>query len=80
MTTWLTAKKAAKYIKEQNPNTMIGERTIKNLIKQGFPCLKIDSRTLVNVDTFEQDLKDFSTIKKETNKNENNSKIKKIKI
>ena len=57
MATWLAPKKAAAYIKEQNPATMIGEKTIRDLIKQGFPCLKISTRSLINVDSFEEDLK-----------------------
>lgn len=57
MATWLAPKKAANYIKEHNPDTMIGEKTIRDLIKRGFPCLKISTRALINVDTFEDDLK-----------------------
>ncbi len=59
MKTCLSAKKAAQYIKKRNPKTMIGERTIHTLVKQGFPCLRIDSRTLINADTFEADLEEF---------------------
>jgi hypothetical protein len=61
MATWLAPKKAANYIKEQNPETMIGEKTIRDLIKQGFPCLRISTRALINVDTFEEDLKEHIT-------------------
>lgn len=57
MATWLAPKKAANYIKKKNPDTMIGEKTIRDLIKQGFPCLKISTRALISVDTFEEDLK-----------------------
>ena len=58
MAIWLAPKKAAIYIKEHNPETMIGEKTIRDLIKQGFPCLRISTRALINVDTFEDDLKE----------------------
>jgi len=58
MATWLAPKKAANYIKVHNPDTMIGEKTIRDLIKQGFPCLRISTRSLINVDTFENDLRD----------------------
>lgn len=60
METWLAPKKAAQYIKEHNPGTMIGERTLRLLIKNGFPCLHIDSRTLINVSTFESDLAEYT--------------------
>lgn len=60
MSTWLAPQKAAKYLKERNPETMIGEKTIRTLIKNGFPCVSIESRTLINVDTFDQDLIEFS--------------------
>ncbi|HBR08769.1 MAG TPA: hypothetical protein DD735_07755 [Clostridiales bacterium] len=60
MVNWMVAAKAAKYIKDKNPQTMIGERTIRMLTKNGFPCLKIDSRWLINVDTFEEDLINYS--------------------
>ncbi len=59
METWLAPKKAAQYIKEHNPYTMIGERTLRILIKNGFPCLHIDSRTLINISTFESDLVEY---------------------
>lgn len=63
MTTWLAPKKAAKYIKQQNPNTMIGEKTIRTLIANGFPHIKIESRFLINMDTFDDDLIKFSKSK-----------------
>lgn len=59
METWLAPKKAAQYIKDHNPCTMIGERTLRILIKNGFPCLHIDSRTLINISTFENDLAEY---------------------
>jgi len=62
MATWLVPQKAAKYIKEHDPSTMIGENTLRTLAKNGFPCLKIDSRTLINVDSFETDLSEYARL------------------
>lgn len=39
---------------------MIGEKTIRTLIKKGFPCLAIGNRRYVNIDTFNDDLSDFT--------------------
>lgn len=60
MANWMVANKAIKYIKAKNPQTMIGETTLRSLTKRGFPCLRIDSRVLINVDTFEEDLIQYS--------------------
>lgn len=60
MAIWLAPKKAAKYLKEQNPESMIGETTLRTLAKNGFPCLSIESMTLINVTTFEMDLEEFA--------------------
>lgn len=60
ISSWMSPKRAAQYIRKQNPNTMIGEHTIRALIKQGFPCVQIGNRYLVNVDSFEIDIQNFS--------------------
>ena len=39
---------------------MIGEKTIRTLIKKGFPCLAIGNRRYVNIDTFNDDLSSFT--------------------
>ncbi len=56
----MVAERAAKYIREQNPDTKIGERTIRKLTSRGFPCLIIDHMTLINLDTFDDDLVEYS--------------------
>lgn len=44
---------------KNNPTTMITERTLRNLIKAGFPCVRVSSKYLVNVDTFDEDLRSY---------------------
>ena len=61
MELWLSPKKASIYIKNQNPNTMITESGIRMLIKQGFPCVRFGTRSLINVSTFDEDLHRFNT-------------------
>ena len=63
MNCWLPPKRAIQYIKEQNPNTSITEYSIRSLIKIGFPCVKINSKYWINVDTFDTDLIEFSSAK-----------------
>jgi hypothetical protein len=60
MTNWLSPRKAAQFIKEQNPNSSIGETTLRSLLKDGFPCIQIASKSLINMDTFDEDLITFS--------------------
>ena len=60
LNSWLPPKKAAQYIKEQNPYTSITEYAIRGFIKQGFPCAKINSKCWINVDTFDKDLMEHS--------------------
>lgn len=71
MATWLVPKKAAAYIKQNSPESMVGERTLRNLIKQGFPCIKIDSRTLINIETFDEDIRQFALRNSIQNSKEN---------
>lgn len=54
--TWLSPREAAKYIKESNPITKIGESSIRRLLKEGFPCIKIGTRQLIDMDTFKENL------------------------
>lgn len=63
--TWLTPKKAIQELHNRNCDTMIGEKTLRNLIKQGFPCISIGNRSYINIDTFNDDLKLFSKKNKE---------------
>ena len=76
--TWLTPKKAIEELQKRNNLSMIGEKTLRNLIKQGFPCISVGNRKYINIDTFNDDVKSFSkkpcdisvyTNKKKTNKN-----------
>ena len=60
MTNWLSPRKASQFIKEQNPNSPIGETTLRALLKDGFPCIQIASKSLINMDTFDEDLIIFS--------------------
>lgn len=78
--TWLTPKKAIQELHRRNCKTMIGEKTLRNLIKQGFPCISIGNRNYINIDTFNDDLKLFSKknrniypIKASTNNKKNKS-------
>lgn len=61
MELWLSPKRAAIHIKNQNPSTMITESGIRMLIRQGFPCAKFGTRSLINVNTFDVDLHKFNT-------------------
>lgn len=70
MATWVTPKRAAEILLEKDPNTPIKEKTIRRLISEGFPCLKFTSRCLLNMDTFEQDLIEFSKLKAEKEQQE----------
>jgi hypothetical protein len=79
MALWLAAKKAAKYLKDKNPESMIGERTIRVLIKNGFPHLPIDSRMLINVETFDQDMSEYIRNQRYTRPTNNISPIRPIK-
>ncbi|MEA5050100.1 MAG: hypothetical protein VB021_01345 [Oscillospiraceae bacterium] len=56
---WMTIRRTAAYLKENNPNTMIGESTIRTLIDFGFPCVRIGNRVLINIDTFADDMNVF---------------------
>lgn len=58
--TWLTPKKAIQELHRRNYKTMIGEKTLRTLIKQGFPSISIGNRNYINIDTFNDDLKSFS--------------------
>ena len=59
MQNWLTPKKAAEYLRNQNPETAFGETTIRTLLKQGFPHIRIGSRCLLNMDSFGEDLQRY---------------------
>ena len=58
--TWLTPKKAAMEIKRRNPQTMIGEKFIRGICDNGFPCIPRGNRKYINVDTFDEDLIEYS--------------------
>lgn len=58
--TWLTPKKAIKELRTRNCNTMIGEKTLRTLIRNGFPSISIGNRSYINIDTFNEDLVYFS--------------------
>lgn len=78
MANWMVAEKAARHIKEKNPQTMIGVTTLRKLTKNGFPCLKIDSRTLINVDSFEDDLVEYSKMQTRITTQKQNSPIRRV--
>ena len=59
MTNWLPPKRAAQHLRGLNPETAIGESTIRTLIRSGFPHILIGKRFLINVDSFDVDLKSF---------------------
>lgn len=63
MALWLAPAKAAKFIKEQNPNTMITEKSLRRLSKEGFPCYKNGRVSLFNMDTFDNDLLKYASEK-----------------
>lgn len=68
MATWLSAKKAAEHLKKKNPDSMIGEFTIRTLIKNGFPHIKIESRHLINIETFDDDMIEYAKAQMEKEK------------
>ena len=52
-------KEAYGYIKEQDPNTSLKLTGLKTLINNGdIPCVKIGSKTLVNLDVLDKVLFD----------------------
>ena len=58
--TWITPKKAAQELKRRNPSSMIGEKLIRGICDNGFPHLKRGNRKYINVDTFNEDLIEYS--------------------
>lgn len=58
--TWLTPKKAAIELKRRNPQTMIGEKFIRGICEHGFPYIPQGNRKYINVDTFDEDLIEYS--------------------
>jgi hypothetical protein len=59
---YLPPKQMAKYIKEHTVNgvTAIGEHTLRELLKQGFPCIKIGTSQYINIATFNDDIRKFA--------------------
>ncbi|MEG1062013.1 MAG: hypothetical protein RSE43_10760 [Oscillospiraceae bacterium] len=70
MNNWMTIRSVAKRLKVESPCTMIGESTIRFLVLNGFPCVRIGSRTLVNADTFYNDLVLYTNRKHEERRQE----------
>lgn len=58
--TWLTPKKAAMELKRRNPQTMIGEKFIRGICEKGFPHIPRGNRKYINIDTFDEDLINYS--------------------
>lgn len=59
MAVWLPPRKAAEFFKKSDCNTVFREKTIRNLIRNGFPHITNGNRKLINVERFEEDLKAF---------------------
>lgn len=60
ISSWMTIRSLAAYLKAQNEKTMIGENSLRTLISMGLPHLRIGNRVLINVDTFEEELMKFT--------------------